>query len=75
MSAVSHLAMTTFCWLPPDRFLTLCLMPGVLIARLSTYVSAFCLVRANLMVPRGPVNLRRLAIAVLASTSIGSARP
>src|ERR1700722_16267294 len=26
---LSHLAMTTFCWLPPDRLPTIWLMPGV----------------------------------------------
>ena len=31
---ISHLAMTTFCWLPPERLRTFCWRLGVLIARL-----------------------------------------
>ena len=34
--AFSHLARTTFCWLPPDRFRQSVLMVGVLILRRST---------------------------------------
>jgi hypothetical protein len=32
-SAVNHLPIATFCWLPPERLLTRCFVEGVLIER------------------------------------------
>ena len=40
MSAVSHLAMTTFCWLPPERFRACCCTLGVRMRSAATYRSA-----------------------------------
>ena len=67
--------MTTFCWLPPERFRVRWATLGVLMARLLTCSSATAFVRPNLIHPSRPVNLRIEASTTLASTSMLEREP
>ena len=75
MSAISHFAMTTFCWLPPDRFFTRWVTRGVLIASVSTSSTAFRRVAAVFTQPNRLVNRPRDARTAFTSTSMPSASP
>src|SRR4029450_12607231 len=70
----NHFAMTTFCWLPPDRFLVVCRIDGLLIRSESTYDFERFRIARSCMNPYLAKSGIELTV-MLALTSCSSSRP
>ena len=75
-SLATHLAMTTFCWLPPERFLTNCRCGSeVLTVSFFTRSSAVLFSRLRSTTPSAPVIRSSTTIVTFSSIVLGMMSP